>query len=149
MGVVPGRPIGELGQMQRAEPDLAGILEPLQGGRRHGRHEIAADPRAAGRDLARIVIHVLVGERHAVQRTTQLALGKLGIGGIGRLQRGFGLDRHEGVEMRLPLRDAMQQRACDLMRGDLLHRDRTRDLGERHQGRLSAHFDTFRVCASG
>ena len=93
--------------------------------------------------MAGVVIHVLVRERHAMQRTADLALGKLGVGGLGRLQRGLRLDRHEGVEMRLPLRDAMQQRARHLVRGELLHRDRTRDLGERHQCGLGAHFATF------
>ena len=91
MGVVAGRAIGEFGQMQRAEANLAGVLQPLQGSGGDGRHEIAADQRAAGRDVACVVIHVLVRERHAVQRTADLALGELGVGGIGRLQRGFGL----------------------------------------------------------
>src|SRR5581483_4392006 len=63
-------------------------------------------------------------------------------------QRALRLDRHEGVELRLPLRDPMQAGARNLVRGDLLVRDRLRDRGQRHQGRLGAHRETFTVCAS-
>ena len=52
--------------------------------------EIAADLRAAGHDLARVVIHVLVRQRHAVQRAAIVAFRQRRVGGIGRRQRGVG-----------------------------------------------------------
>src|SRR5436190_1857494 len=64
MGVVAGRSIGEFGHLQRSQPDRAGILQPLQGGRSGGGDEIAPDFRAAGDHLAGVVIHVLVRQRH-------------------------------------------------------------------------------------
>ena len=150
MGVVAGRAIGEFRHLQRAEPDRC-------------RHPSAAAARSRSRsatksrrivepqvdDLAGVVIHVLVRQRHAVQRAADLAFGERGVGGIGRLQRRLRLDRHEGVETRLPLRDAMQAaRASPHARTAASCAIAARDLGQRHQGRFGAHFDTFSVCAS-
>src|SRR5581483_4996213 len=73
---------------------------------------------------------------------------KLGIGLAGRLQRRLRLDRHEGVQPRLPLRDAMQTGPRHLLRGHLLGCDRLGDRGQRHQGRLGAHDDALAVCTS-
>ena len=120
MGVVAGRAVGELHHLQRAQPNRAGILQALQRGRGRGRDEIAADLRAAGHHLAGVVIHVLVRQRHAVQRAAAVALGQRRIGGIGRLQRRFGFDRHEGIETRLPLRDPVEAGLRHLARGDAL-----------------------------
>ena len=85
-------------------------------------HEIAADLRAAGHDLAGVVIHVLVRQRHAMQHAGVVALGERGIGGIRRGERFVRLDRHEGVEARLPLRDPVEAGLRHLARGDFLRR---------------------------
>src|SRR5215469_5496520 len=146
MIVVAGRAIGELRHLQRAEPDGAGIFQPLQRRRGRARDEVAADQRAAGHDMAGVVIHVLVRQRHAMQRAAVLALGERCVGLAGCLQRLFGFDRHEGIELRLPLRDAMQAGARHFVRGELLAGDRLRDGGQAHQGGLGAHFTTCAVC---
>ena len=49
--------------------DRASRVEPRQHGRGVVGHKVSADFRAAGADLAGAVEHVLVRERHAVQRT--------------------------------------------------------------------------------
>ena len=87
MRIVTGRAVGELRHLQRAQPDRAGILQALQCRRRRGRDEIAPDLRAAGNDLAGLVIHVLVRQRHAMQRAAAFALRKRRVGGIGGRQR--------------------------------------------------------------
>src|SRR5262249_28377012 len=117
-------------------------------GRRGGCPEVGPDRRAAGPDMTRVVIHVLVRQRHAVQRTTALPPCELGIGFAGRPQRRFLFDRHEGVEPRLPLRDPVKTRLHKLARGNLLCRNRLCDCSQRHQGRLGAHDDTFATCTS-
>ena len=76
MRVMPGRAIGEFHHLQRAEPDRAGILQALQRGRGRGRDEIPADLRAAGHDLALVVIHVLVRQWHAVQHALSSPLAR-------------------------------------------------------------------------
>src|SRR3984957_3880253 len=148
MEVMTGRAIGELYHLKRAEPDRARILQALQRGRGRGRDEIAPDQRAAGHHLAGVIIHVLVRQRHAMQRAAVVALCQRRVGFIGRFQRGFRLERHERIETGLPLGDAMQAGTRHLMRRQLLRGDRLRDLGQRHQGRLIAHFTTFMACAS-
>ncbi len=116
MRVVAGRPIGELDHLQRAQTYRAGILQALQRRRGRGRDEVAPDLRAAGDDLAGVVIHVLVRQRHAVQCATGAAFGERRVGGIGRGQRLVRLDRQERVETRLPLRDPVETGFCHLAR---------------------------------
>src|SRR3954447_16599072 len=106
MRIMAGRPVGELHHLQRAEADRAGILQPLQRGGGGGRDPVAANFGAAGDDLAGVVIHVLVRQRHAMQRAATVSFRQRRIGGIRRSQRFLLLDRHERIEARLPLRDA-------------------------------------------
>ena len=118
MGIVTGRPIGELGHLQRAEANRAGVLQALQRGRSGRGDEIAANLRAAGDDLAGLVIHVLVRQRHAMQRAATVAFCQRGVGGIGGRERGLRLDRHEGIETGLPSRDPVETGLRHLARGD-------------------------------
>ncbi len=145
MAVVAGRSIGEFRHLQRAQPNRAGILQTLQCGRGCGRNEIAADFRAAGDHLAGVVIHVLVRQRHAMQRAADLAFRKRRIGDVGCRQRGVGFDRHEGIEAGLPLLDAVEAGLRHLARRESLLRDRLRDRGQRQQCRFRAHFEVFSV----
>src|SRR6185437_7121409 len=46
---------------------------------------------------------------------------------------------HEGIETGLPLRNPREAGLRRLARGEVLLRDRLRDRGQRHQGRLDAH----------
>ena len=108
MGVVTRRAIGELRHLQRAQPDRAGVLQALQCGRCHGRDEIAPDLRAARDDLAGLVIHVLVRQRHPMQRAAVPALRERRVRGVGSRQRGLRLDRHERVEARLPAPNSIE-----------------------------------------
>ena len=113
IGVVAGRAIGELRHMQRAEPERTRRLQPFDD-RRGGRCNPAfAQLRAAARHLAGRIKHVLMRERHAVQRPLELALRERGIGSACHLQCVLGFDTNEGVDLRLPGRDAFQQRARD------------------------------------
>ena len=110
--------------LTRAEPERAGGFEPLHRGRGRGRDPALADLRAAFGELALRVVHVLVGERHAVQRTFRLAGGERAVGGLRGLQRILGLDARERIERRLPFVDAREQRLGDFDRRDLAPPDR-------------------------
>ena len=72
MDVVPGRTGGELRHVEDADLDRARRVEPLQHGGGGRRDLILQDLASAGGDLAGAIEHVLVGERHAVQRTAAL-----------------------------------------------------------------------------
>ena len=111
--VVAGRSERKLHHVERAEPQRAGPFEPSQcrGGR--GRDPPFADLGAAFRKLALDVIHVLVGERYAMQRAFDLAVRKRAVGGARGLHRVLGLDTCEGVELGLPFLDAREQRLGD------------------------------------
>src|SRR5271168_5061249 len=148
VSIVAGRAVGELGHLQRAESNRAGILEALQRGRRRRGDEIAADARAAGDDFAGLVIHVLVCQRHAVQRAATSALGERRVSSVGRLECLIRFDRHEGIQMRLPFRDPVETGLRHLARGNALVRDRACDRGQRHQGRFDAHRTTLPVCTT-
>jgi hypothetical protein len=56
-----------------------------------------------------------------------LAPGERRIGSVRGGERRVPLDRHEGVEARLPLRDPVETGLGDLARGKFLRRDRFRD----------------------
>src|SRR5215831_5086390 len=146
--IVACRAVGKLHHLQRAEADRAGILQALERGRGGGGDEIAPDQRAAGDDLAGVVIHVLVRERHAVQRPPEAAFGERNIRFVRGFQRCFSLDRHKGVETGLPLCNAMQTVARHLTRGQALCGDRICDLRQRHQGGIEAHWLASKACAS-
>ena len=135
--VVPGRAVGELHHVERAEPERAGGLEPLHRGRGRRRDPAFADLRAAFGELALGVVHVLVGERHAVQRPLRLAGGKRAIRRLGGFQRVLGLDPRERVERRLPFVDARDQRLGDFDRRDLAPPDRGREVLQVHAAAMS------------
>jgi hypothetical protein len=139
MGVVAGRSIGEFRHLQRAQTNRPGILQALQGCRGRRRNEIASDFRAAGDQLAGVVIHVLVRQRHAVQRAATVTFRQRRVGSIGGRQRLLRFDRHEGVETGLPLRDPIETGLRRLPRREAPLGDRLRDRRQRHQGRFSAH----------
>ena len=95
--VVPGRPVGELRQVQRRDLQGAGRLEAGDGrGVRRGRL-VGADLGAPAGDLALAVEHVLVRQRHAGERPRGAALGDGRIGGLGTGQRLVGLQRDDAV----------------------------------------------------
>src|SRR3954447_21253581 len=147
MAVVAGRTIGEFGHLQRTKTYGASVLETFQSSRGRGRNEFAANAGAAGDHPAGVVIHVLVRQRHSVQRALWFAICKRLIRHVGRRKRRFGLDRHERIEAGLPLGDALQARLRDLARRQPLLRDRLRDGGQRQQCRFAAHcFDAFGSC---
>jgi hypothetical protein len=124
MRVVAGRPVSELDHLQRAEANRAGILQPLQGGGGGGRNPVAANFGAAGDDLAGVVIHVLVRQRHAVKHAAIVSFRQRRVGGIGRGQRLLRFDRHECIEARLPVRDAVEAGLRHLARRHALLRNR-------------------------
>src|ERR1043166_657573 len=102
----------------------AGGFEPGNRGRRRGRDPTFPDLRAAFGELALGVIHVLVRERHAVQRSLRLAARERAVRGLGGFQRILGLDAREGVQLRLPLVDAFEQRLGGFDRRHLAAADR-------------------------
>src|SRR6516165_9811189 len=148
MRIVASRTIGEFRHLQRTEADRARVPQAPQGSRSGGRDKVAADQRTASHDIASVVIHVLVCQRYAMQRPTVAARSKRSVGLIRRLQRSFGLDRHEGVDMRLPARDPLQARARHLTRRQAPLGDRFGDRSQRHQRGFAAHGETFISCTS-
>src|SRR5262249_20772979 len=68
MFVVARRAHGELGYGEMADRDRPRGVEALEQGRGVVRYKISADFRAAGANLASAIEHVLVRERHAMQR---------------------------------------------------------------------------------
>src|ERR1043166_8467060 len=134
--VVPGRSGGKLRHVQRAEVDGAGRIEPRERGRGGARAPVAADFRAAGRDAAGAVEHVLVRERHAVQRAADAPAGKLGAERGGLLERACGVDGDETIEPRLPALDARERRFGGLDRRELPRTDCRRGLRQGHERRI-------------
>ena len=105
MLVVAGGAGGELRHVEPAEIDRASPIEAREGAAVVVRDEVPADARAAGGDVARPVEHVLVRQRHAVQRAGRLAPRERRIGRCSALQRRLRLQGNEAVQHRLePLR---------------------------------------------
>ncbi len=69
VAVIAKRSHGELDHRQGADLDGAGLVEALEHGGRFAALELAADQRTAGGRPPRAVEYVLMGGRHAVQRT--------------------------------------------------------------------------------
>ena len=118
MRVVPGRAIGEFHHLQRTEPNRAGVLQALQRRRGRGRDEILADFRAAGDDLAVVVIHVLVRQRHAVQHALDVAFRQRRVGGVGRFQASSASIAMKALSFGCQLRDPVEAGLRRLARGD-------------------------------
>jgi len=136
MRVVTGRVLRELGHVQRAAIDRAGGVETLQHGGGDGGHEVAADLRAAGRNLPGPVIHVLVQHQHA----GKLAAADAGAAGAvlrrGGLQRLLAVEADDAVDLHLMRVDAADLRAHHRLRRRLALREggvrfRQRKLGKR------------------
>ena len=109
MFVVPGRPVGELRHMQGAEAYSPGVLNASDNGGSCRCHPAASDLRATFGKPAGDVIHVLVGERDAVQRTAHIPASNRRIGGRRRGQCLLDFHTDEGIEDRLPALDAREQ----------------------------------------
>jgi hypothetical protein len=131
MGVEAGRPQREFAHVKAAEIDGAGGVQPFQHGGGRRRHMAGADFRAAGRDAAFAVVHVLVRERRAMQRAEIFAPRPRRIRAIGGGERAIGLDGDEGVDGTLPRRRAIEAGARQLARGYFAGRQRRRRLDER------------------
>ena len=104
MPVVAGGVEGELRHVEGRELDCAGGVEPGERVRGARRRALAQDLRAAGRDFARAVVHVLVRHRHAVQRAAPAAGRRVAVGGLRGRQGALGVDADETVQARLGLR---------------------------------------------
>jgi len=129
--VMAGRADGELGHVQPAQVDRTGSGQPLHHGAGLFRPEILADLRTAGREAACGVVHVLVRQRHAVQRPQRLAPRAARIRRVRLGERFFGVDVDEAVQHRLDLLDPLQSRLGQFTRGDAPSVDGVRRLDER------------------
>ncbi len=95
--VVPRRPERELGEMQRGDLQRAGFLQAREHRRIVLGCVLGMDLRTPGGDLALAIEHVLVRERHAVERQLVLALFDFRVDGLGGLQRNVAFEAHEAV----------------------------------------------------
>ena len=111
------------------------------------RHEVAEDPGAAGRDVPGAVEHVLVRDRHSVQRPRRFAPGERGIGRRRVFERALGLERDEAVEHGLQSLRTRDGSLHDLHRGELPGGQRVRERSEAHRVDFDAHVDVRRVPA--
>ena len=66
--IVAGRTQRKFGELQPAEIERAGSIEPVDHGRRGIGAEIGADLGAAGGQIAGAIEQVFMRQRHAVQR---------------------------------------------------------------------------------
>ena len=101
--VVPGRPVSELGHVERADIERARGVEALERGRGLSGRPAAPDLRAAVRYLAGAVEHVLVRERDGAEGAFARAVARL----LG----------NEGVDARLPTLDATAAGLQQIFRG--------------------------------
>src|SRR5215471_48697 len=119
MRVVTGRAVGEFRHVQRAQPDAPRVLKACDRGRCCRRHETLAQLRSAFGELSFDVVHVLMRQWDAVQRSLGVAAPEHGIGGCGRGKSLLRLQPDEGIERGLPHFDAIKQRAGDFDRRHL------------------------------
>ena len=131
IGVVSGRAISELRHVQRADAKRSGGGEPRQYGCGRRRDPPLAQLRAAFRHLAFDVIHVLVGERHAIQRAFRVAAGKRAVRFLGSSESFVLLDAHECVDDGLPAPDPLEHPSRQLAGGECAAAQRACDLGKR------------------
>jgi hypothetical protein len=94
--------------MQGAEAYGPGVLKARVGGGSCWCHPAASDLRTAFGKPAGDVIHVLVGERDAVQRTARNPTGNRRIGRRRGGQRFLDFHTDEGIEDWLPALDARE-----------------------------------------
>ena len=85
--VVPGGIGGEFRHVEIAEPHRAGALNALDDRGGDAGPVVAQNLRAACRDAPFAVVHVLMGERHTVQRPQARRLAAHPVGSARRLQR--------------------------------------------------------------
>src|SRR6516165_3610566 len=122
---------------------------PIRNERQYGRGRRRDPPlahlRAAFRQLAFDVIHVLVRERHAIQRAFRLAARKRTVRSLGSSQSFVLLDAHECVDDRLPSPDPFKHPSRQLGGGECAAAEGARDLGKRQLGRI-LHRPISRCC---
>src|SRR5215471_20464829 len=133
---MPGRTVSKLGHVQRADTKRSGGGEPRQYGRGRRRDPPLAHLRAAFRQLALDVIHVLVRERHTIQRTFRLAARERAVRSLGSSQSFVLLDAYECVDGRLPASDPFKHPSRQLGRGEAAAAEGTCDLGKRQLCRI-------------
>src|SRR5436305_4428644 len=95
VNVVTGRTRGEFRNVQDADLDRARGIEPLQHRCGCRCDLILKDSATAGGNLPLAVEHVLVRQRHAVQRTAPLAALELAVALARGYQRGLPVDADE------------------------------------------------------
>ena len=114
---------------------VAGAIQPLR----------IFEPHSASLPLR--VVHVLVRDRHAVQRAFRLAGRERAVGGLRGLQRILGLDARERVERRLPLVDAREQRLGDFHGRHLAPPDRGGEVLQVHLCDIAHRLASF-ICTT-
>ena len=138
--IVPGDAERELHHVEPADVEGARGVQPAQHGCRHRRHVALEDRRAHLAEAAGAMEHVLVGERHAVQRPAQLARAALGIRRLGRLQGLLAMQPGHGVELRALLLQRVEAGGRRRDRGHVARADPARQLGHAELENLgSAH----------
>ena len=98
MGVVAGDAQRELDHVEPADIDRTGGVEPGEDGRGDAGRWPAHQRGPALGELAGAVEHVLVRQRHAVQRPERLAARRGPVGRVGRRQRALRIEPRHGVQ---------------------------------------------------
>ena len=139
--IVAGGILRELRHVQSGERVSARVQQALHHSAGDVRHEVAPDGRTARAGPACLVVHVLVGQRDAVQTPDGLPRGQRGIGRRGRRPRAIAIDpdgRVHGLVHRLEAGETGLQQGG---RGSLFPSDRLRgfDQAEIGEGLHSLH----------
>src|SRR5580658_7872649 len=108
MVVVPGRPHGEFRHVEPSKFDAAGGIELAENGRGVIGNKVGADFRAAAADFASAIKHVLMRQRHTMQRTKRTACLNSLIGRASLFPSAGSSHADEAVERRLQSFNAVE-----------------------------------------
>ena len=135
--VMPGGTESEFGHGERTEFDRTGARETLEhrGARGRGMPRTHARPVAHGPSGARE--HVLVRERHTMQRTERLAACSRRIGRRRRRQSALRIDLEKTIAALLRALRALEHGARDLDAAEFARAQTRRDPGERHRKEIA------------
>ena len=129
--IVAVRSHGELDHDEAAEIDGAGPVEPVDRRGDVRRPPVCTQLRSAGRHPACPVVHVLVRERHTVQRSERRAAPLALVGRIGGRARAVPVDVDEAIQRVAEPRDAVEAGFRDVTRRRPAGRNRAGGFGKR------------------
>ena len=126
----------ELVELELAEDDRAGLLEPFRYGGVLLRHELSENLRADGGGHSRDIVQVLQPYGDSVQGAWLLAGGQRLLGACGRSHSLIAEEGDEGIEPPVGLLDSPQMGVDELHRGEVPGRDEPGGLCDREEDRI-------------